>query len=972
MMSVISRNDKTQKTRADKKLPLSCSKVKTPTINHHQSWWLVLSLLLAFFLRVNGLGFGLPYVLHDDEHQYVDAGVAFLQGPEQVLSELQKLNNPPLFKTVLGALYLLYSYSLTPGPGSFSEIVYNENWRIFFQYAGRFASVSTSILTIPLLYALGRRLYNRSVGVLASLLLAAVFLPTREAHFAVNDSPLTMLAVASVYTAAGILKRGAWFDYLATGILIGLAGAVKYTAVYLVIVIPTAHILRIRYISSPKNLSTLRFLLGLILIPITFTLSAPTVILSGSELVHRLQQLSEYGQTGYHSLLLDPMGGWIFYLKALVWGIGLLLTLALIPSLIAGLRHRSPADILLISFPLLLYGIMSMQKMFFVRFILPAVPPLLVLIAGWLFRNAWFRRRPGLITAILLVQPFLMSIWLGVLLNRPDTRIQALNWITTHLPSGQVIYAEDKAIPEYAVTGPLTIPFITLNEIPFDYPTPLEHLRNWNATYLITSSYHHQRQFSNPAIEAGRRTWLATLDKMEPIQQFNPYWLAGNWFTFDQRLGPWSETLLRTYPGPQIEIYELDTQPGYIELNPFDAQNQIKGKLGLFGYQILPVPPIQPTETVTITLFWQEQNYWLEADELRLAIVDNAGYKITQTTATLVPEPSTALPVSRLLHQSQALLTIPNGTPPGFYRLQIEVYNNQRLETAGILDLGAKAITVAPSVLPASPPENALLLIPELLVAPVQDTGPLSLLLGKDNWLVLQWWTTQDITTNYLIQLDLLDSQHTVKATWQSQPVHNTYPTSQWSQGQLIRDPWKLTLPDSLEPNSNYQLQITIFEEQGQPVARKIMGPISVKWPQAKLPVMQYTTSAMWDNAIKLLGFNIRAIPETQNRGWLEIDLYWQALQPVSTDYEIRIDLQTPEGYPIISQQTGPAGGKAPTSSWISGELVHDFHAIHYQQLAMDQKYQLKVSLFDPTINDSIPVATNGTIHPSLTLIEWP
>lgn len=110
---------------------------------HHK---LIVLLLLAFLLRLNGLAFELPYIFHPDEHQYVEAGIAFLQGPENAIAELQKLNNPPLFKSALGLLYVLYARILILQPGQIQtteesdqiNVLLNVSAQRFYQQVGFF------------------------------------------------------------------------------------------------------------------------------------------------------------------------------------------------------------------------------------------------------------------------------------------------------------------------------------------------------------------------------------------------------------------------------------------------------------------------------------------------------------------------------------------------------------------------------------------------------------------------------------------------------------------------------------------------------------------------------------------------------------------------------------------------------------------------------------------------------------------
>jgi 4-amino-4-deoxy-L-arabinose transferase-like glycosyltransferase len=451
-------------------------------------------LLLAFLLRVNGLSFGLPYLFHDDEHQYVDAGIAWLQDWDAAAPHLYRLNNPPLLKMILGLLYSLLTRILMPTPEKMQMVLASTSWRTFFQYFGRYVSVSAAVLSVAWLYLLGKRLYNRRTGILAAFLLAVCFLHVRESHFAVNDALLTLMVVASLYVAAGIVCRGTTRDYLTTGFLIGLAAATKYTGIQLVSVLLAAHGLGRREAKAGfmHHWVSRRLLLGLGAVLLGFGLGAPFAVIAWRETLRRIGELAEYGRFGYHGLLMDAQGGWIFYLKTLAWGAGWVMLAAWAAVLVMTLIFRHRQAFLLWVSPILLYISLGQQKMFFARFILPAVPPLLLLVAAWLEQlGRWSsgsapgrvrRALPAAALVLLAAQPTVMSVWFGVLLGRPDTREMASEWMSKNIPDGSVVHADAYALGRNSVTGHVSRPYVEPWRQAFDYPDLFEYYRNQKHT----------------------------------------------------------------------------------------------------------------------------------------------------------------------------------------------------------------------------------------------------------------------------------------------------------------------------------------------------------------------------------------------------------------------------------------------------------------------------------------------------------
>lgn len=961
---------------------------------------LLLILGLAFFLRMNGLAFGLPYLFHDDEHQYVEAGLAFLQNREAIEAQLIQLNNPPLFKEVLGGVYLLTATFLLPDPAARAAVLTDNLWGSFFYFLGRLISVATGLLTVALVYALGRRLYRRQTGLVGALLLAVAFLPVRESHFAVNDASLAFLVVITMFFATGILKQGRWRDYLLTGLAIGLAAATKYTGAYLVVVPIIAHwgwLKTAEHRSSPaifRGFLSPRLGAGLALAPAGFLLGAPVVMRAPAELLRHLDKLAEYGRLGYHDLLLAPAGGWWFYLDSLAWGLGFLLLLAALIALGLTLFYRNAADLLLAVYPLLLFIMMGAQQMVFVRFILPATPPLALLAAAWLVRLAQSPPRLPLglghrrafqagLLALLVLQPLAMSLWLGVLWNRTDTRELAARWVKDNLPAGAVVYTEEHALPRYAVTGRVDSPYVQLEPLAFNHPELLAYYRARGVQYLLTSDYHHARLFSDPAKESGRRQWVNTLGQQLLVQEFQPYRWPGWPFAFDQRYGPWSETFGRFRPGPTIRLYGLPPLPNWYGLDPDREASRLLDRAALFGLQV--PPEATPGIELETKLYWLKKD-WQETDQLFVALIDPAGFEIVRAVTEPAPGFDLSPEADSDVIQSQAHLPIPWGTPPGAYYLRVGIFDPQQVKELAALTVEEKPVTVKipvetlrvkDEVRPAGRvvAPGLELVAHDLVAADALQAD--TLVQGQANWLVLLWRATEKPETDFTIQLALLNSSMQAITTWTGQPVHGTYPTSAWQAGQLVRDPWQLSLPETgaADPaGETYQLQLTVFDQHERSVGSAALGAVRVSRRAATsaVPAMQHTVKATWVEAFSLLGFNIRALPETSQSGWLELDLYWQSLEPAAADYLIRVELIDRQGQVVLAQEGPPAGGQAPLSSWQPGEVIHDFRSLRYENLTMAESYRLELAVFNPQTGEILPVQGEGEATAPVVLTTWP
>lgn len=665
----------------------------------------VIILLIASFFRFNGLGYGLPYVLHPDEHQYVNAAITCLSDPQACTSQLERYNNPPLFKMILTALFVLISYLAIPTT-QLPEAVDSLIWRNYYWYLGRFASAAAGILTVAAVYALTMRLYaQKRVAYLAALSVAVCFIHVRESHAAVNDAMLSLTIVLALYSAAGLLRDKGFSQYVRTGVAIGIATATKYLGIFAAAFLILAHLFNT---SAPlltwrQKLFSIRLYVGLIAIPVTFIILTPLVVGSWDEMLRRVSGLAEYGRSGYHHYILDAHGGWLFYLKVLGWGMGwLLLPLSLL-VLCFSLVRRRPQDLLLGMPSVIYYAIMASQKMFFARFILPIVPFLLIITSAWLVRwvdglnssrfSKYSRVSLGTIAAILLFQPCITSLWFDILLMRPDTRLLAVEWLTEFVPQGSAIFFEECALPEQMVTGKPEWPYVRAAEQKIDHPDRLEYYLERRVKYIIIGDFCTEVKLSDPEKEAGRRTWLDRMSQLRLVKEITPYWLPGKWFAFESRLAPAQDTLARLYAGPTIRIYEVPLPREWYALNPLDRANQIVDVASLYGWEMAD-RSLSPGSTLTIGLYWQNHR-WKPRYQMSVALVDTNGASVSEAVAIVAPGFERDLEVKRSRPvKSIAQLHIPPEVMPGSYSVQVSISDPTVPYVVGKIRLEGASVSV--------------------------------------------------------------------------------------------------------------------------------------------------------------------------------------------------------------------------------------------------------------------------------------
>jgi dolichyl-phosphate-mannose-protein mannosyltransferase len=434
----------------------------------------------ALALRLLGVGRGLPYLHEWDE---------WFQVPPVIRMVLDHTLNPGIFiygsfyyYLLLPVVYLHFVYLHALGlMKSMDDIVLMHplvpgyGWYInvpsFYLWARAFTALFGAA-TVFVTYRLGRAAFGPAVGLLAAAVLAVAPGAVYYADTARVDVPMAFLSTAALLAGFGVLRRGRRRDYLAAGLLAGLAMSTKQTAVWVVPALLLAHLYNERRAGLVDR--GLGFMIaGIVaggLLGTPYLLIRPDLVRTG------------FGaQVGTYGIFSLPRLGDFFYLLALnlaylVWptqggdwyvvphaAIGLLPGLAAVAGLVVGFRRQRRVQAYLAVFPLLQLLFLARANVFYTRNLSPVLPLVSIwaaLGAVWAWERAarlgpsWgdsqrLRRSAAAAAgvAILLIGPVWESAALGWWLYRhQDTRTQAVEWLVRHAPRGaRVVFELDLA-----------------------------------------------------------------------------------------------------------------------------------------------------------------------------------------------------------------------------------------------------------------------------------------------------------------------------------------------------------------------------------------------------------------------------------------------------------------------------------------------------------------------------------------------
>jgi len=405
--------------------------IRRKSIPAHFIVWLIF--LLAFSLRLWGNTFGLPYFFHPDE--------ARLTIPALEIAERGQWN-PGNFIYPTGFIYLLFfGFKLI----SFFGLTFQHYQAdlILFHWLGRFYSALLGAGSVWLIYALGKKAYGSSAGIVAALFLGLNFVHIKESHYATTDVMNLFFVLLSIFFIFSSRL------YLA-GLFAGIAIGVKYNAWPIIFPLLIA--------SKKKFIHILFFcILG-------FFLSTPFAFI---DLRHFLGNFIEILIVSHSKWLGITHASLFYYFYEFkpIAGVGVIFILSLL-GLFSRFKNWSWHDTILTSVFLPTTLLVSLSVIKLGRYFLMPIT-LFILWAGLsLDKIAIILSRPSpvspkgprgrprdsgryyfilsVLVIVLSVHPLLKAIRYDQSLEKKDTRIKAAEWMRENIPSAShlALFAE--------------------------------------------------------------------------------------------------------------------------------------------------------------------------------------------------------------------------------------------------------------------------------------------------------------------------------------------------------------------------------------------------------------------------------------------------------------------------------------------------------------------------------------------------
>ena len=311
---------------------------------------------------------------------------------------------------------------------------------------GRLLSAAFGVITVYLVYRLGRLLYNRTAGLIAALLLAVMPYHVIVSRQVLLDGPMTLFSVLALYAVAKYATTGERTWLYATGAAMGLTFLSKETGAILLGAIFAFFAL------APSVAVRVRDLVAAVVVFIAVVAAFPTaLILAGAGGSSVAQQYLVW------QLFRLPNHDMSFYFESVPSAVGPLLIVAALVGLALVRRKFDWRERLLIAWVVVVVVFFELWPVKGYQYLLPIVPAVAVLAGRALAalsratRSEHVSRRIGRVVLIgAVLASGVLSSWAVITATPRDFLAgagalpggrEAGRWVSNHVPTGAQMMA---------------------------------------------------------------------------------------------------------------------------------------------------------------------------------------------------------------------------------------------------------------------------------------------------------------------------------------------------------------------------------------------------------------------------------------------------------------------------------------------------------------------------------------------------
>jgi hypothetical protein len=404
-----------------------------------------------------------------------------------------------------------------------------------------------------------------------------------------------------------------------------------------------------------------------------------------------------------------------------------------------------------------------------------------------------------------------------------------------------------------------------------------------------------------------------------------------------------------------------------------DSKLDLKlGSITLLGYEM--DMRVQYVQHIEVDLLWTTAHELEKNYAISLRLYDEASNQwavqdVPTLTAGMYPT-GMWKPSERVL--DQYALDLPEGAPPGIYRLHIIIYDAVTLVPIGETDIPIEYQYV--NRYSRLTNVHGQMMTEEIGI----ETAFISEVVEQGSRLetVVGWFSLEPPNQHYEAVWRL---QRGNEIIWEMQsplaPGSDPMQWSEWySKTAYVLGKNHMIIPASVE-TGDYVLSVQLVDEAGNPVGQSYKaGDVEITLSDRlfDVPPLDHALDIMFGNQVRLWGYSVEQTSQA-----LTLDVAWGAINNPAADYKYFVHLIDLTGAIVAQVDAMPLNFTYPTSQWLVGEVVPETIALDLSSVPPGE-YSIALGWYESNSGtrlhpggEGVEIATDGrVILPDSIVIE--
>jgi hypothetical protein len=410
--------------------------------------------------------------------------------------------------------------------------------------------------------------------------------------------------------------------------------------------------------------------------------------------------------------------------------------------------------------------------------------------------------------------------------------------------------------------------------------------------------------------------------------------------------------------GPLVEVATAPVLPREVPVGtPYSFGDSVR----LLRTDLAQERPPHPGDACPLTLYWQAVGAVPGNYQVNLRLVSDrgqvwwstAGYPVSGMYPTAAWKPEE---VVRDWHE----ILIPESVPPGTYAIEVGLFPS--FSEAGLpVDGGSSWLPVDTiEVTPGGPPPaigtHLRVVAPrqwQIVGYDLPDRAP-----PTSRVPLTLYWQALAPLPDLEIGTRLWAGEEETAWTWEA-PANGEYPSSSWVPGQIVVTHHRVQMPAK---TGRVRIEVAVREEgqdQRTPFYAHWLAPKTDVLVLPPLTVVGRPPAAPGTSnyADRILLLQAEVGTDTLRPGEaLELQVRWECLQAMESDYTLFVQLLGPEGKLRGQVDVWPKDGTHPTSAWREGEAFQDRYTVYADADAPPGRYQVAIGWYLLETMQRLPV----------------